>query len=178
MSRMNWKFGAVLGSIVIAMGSFITATSRAQVQTTFEPNTDRLGSDYFDFQLPAPQPSLCQQACLGDNNCRAWTYVQPGFQGPQARCYLKNPAPPPTPSNCCVSGAKTVQIPTQSCDQLWVARNSIYKMHRYCFRTQRAIDYFGNEGCIFQNEDDVPLTSAERAQIAQYRAQERAMGCP
>jgi hypothetical protein len=64
-----------------------------------------------------------------------------------------------------------------TCDQLWVARNSIYKARGYCFKTQRAISYFGNGGCIFQNEGDVPFSGAERAQIAQIQAQERAMGC-
>jgi uncharacterized membrane protein len=169
------------GAIAMAFAGLLAVSARAEPATTFEPNTDRFGSDYFGFDLPGPQPSLCQQACIGDQNCRAWTYVNPGVQGPHARCYLKNPAPPPTPSNCCVSGAKGFvpqpPPPGQTCDQLWVARNSIYKIRGYCFKTQRAISYFGNAGCIYQNEDDVPLTQADRAQIAQIQAQERAMGC-
>jgi hypothetical protein len=64
-----------------------------------------------------------------------------------------------------------------TCQQLWVARNSIYKARGYCFKTQRAISYFGNAGCIYQNEGDVPFSGAERAQIAQIRSQEQAMGC-
>jgi hypothetical protein len=64
-----------------------------------------------------------------------------------------------------------------TCQQLWVARNSIYKARGYCFKTQRAIAYFGNAGCIYQNEGDVPFSGPEQAQIAQYQAQERAMGC-
>jgi hypothetical protein len=64
-----------------------------------------------------------------------------------------------------------------TCQQLWVARNSIYKARGYCFKTPRAISYFGNGGCIHQNEGDVPFSAAERAQIAQIRSQERAMGC-
>ena len=64
-----------------------------------------------------------------------------------------------------------------TCDQLWVARNSIYKAHGYCFKTQRAIQHFGNGGCTFQNEGDIPLTQAERGLIGQYGAQERAQGC-
>jgi hypothetical protein len=64
-----------------------------------------------------------------------------------------------------------------TCDQLWVARNSIYKAHGYCFKTERAIQHFGNGGCTFQNEADIPLTQAERSLIAQYGAQERAQGC-
>jgi YARHG domain-containing protein len=64
-----------------------------------------------------------------------------------------------------------------SCDQLWIARNAIYKAHGYCFKTQRAINYFGNGGCYINDDGAVPLTAAERAEIAQYQAQERAMGC-
>jgi hypothetical protein len=64
-----------------------------------------------------------------------------------------------------------------TCDQLWVARNSIYKARGYCFKTQRAIQYFGNAGCMYQNENYIPFTQAERARIAQYLAQERAQGC-
>ncbi len=64
-----------------------------------------------------------------------------------------------------------------TCDQLWVARNSIYKAHGFCFKTERAIQYFGNGGCTFENEGAVPFTQAERTLIGQYAAQERAQGC-
>lgn len=64
-----------------------------------------------------------------------------------------------------------------TCEQLWVARNSIYKARGYCFKTQRAIQHFGNAACIHQNENDVPFTESERALIAQYVAQERTQGC-
>src|SRR5690349_15037948 len=33
------------------------------------------------------------------------------------------------------------------CDDLWVQRNSIYKAYGYCFKTPKAINYFGNAGC-------------------------------
>ena len=64
-----------------------------------------------------------------------------------------------------------------TCDQLWVARNSIYKAHGYCFKMNRAIQHFGNGGCFVQNENDISLSQAERTLIAQYVAQERAQGC-
>jgi hypothetical protein len=64
-----------------------------------------------------------------------------------------------------------------SCESLWIARNSIYKARGYCFKTTRAINYFGNAGCIYDNEDAVPLTQADRAAIAGIQAQERALGC-
>jgi YARHG domain len=65
----------------------------------------------------------------------------------------------------------------QSCQQLWVERNSYYKRHRYCFKTQRAIAYFGNGGCIYHNEAAVPLSRAERERIGQIQRLERAYGC-
>lgn len=44
----------------------------------------------------------------------------------------------------------------QDCQQLWVERNSYYKELGYCFKTQTAIEYFGNGGCHIRNESEVP----------------------
>jgi hypothetical protein len=65
----------------------------------------------------------------------------------------------------------------QSCFDLWVQRNSIYKRAGYCFKTSRAIRYFGNGGCSYDYEGDLPLSSGERAQIARILGMERRMGC-
>ena len=64
-----------------------------------------------------------------------------------------------------------------TCDSLWVARNAIYKAKGFCFKTPRAINYFGNAGCRFDDEGAVPLTSADQAAIASIQARERALGC-
>ena len=66
----------------------------------------------------------------------------------------------------------------QGCMQLWVERNSYYKRAGYCFRTARAISFFGNGGCYINDLGAVPLSRSERARIAQIDAQERAMSCP
>ena len=63
------------------------------------------------------------------------------------------------------------------CTQLWVARNSIYKEYGYCFKTARAIRYFGNAGCQHDNERDLPISRADRARINQIVREERALGC-
>jgi len=63
------------------------------------------------------------------------------------------------------------------CQQLWVQRNQIFKVHGYCFKTQAAVDYFGNAGCLYNNQDSVPVTSAERSFIFRIVARERALGC-
>jgi hypothetical protein len=63
------------------------------------------------------------------------------------------------------------------CHRLWVERNQIYADHGYCFKTERAISYFGNEGCRYEYEADVPLSRRERARISRIQAQEREYGC-
>jgi hypothetical protein len=64
-----------------------------------------------------------------------------------------------------------------ACFRLWVARNSIYKANGYCFKTERAISYFGNAGCMYNYEGDVPLSSYDRRRIARIQAEERDLGC-
>ena len=72
-----------------------------------ELDTDRLGSDFRDFDLPLALPELCQTICATDSNCKAWTYVKPSYQGQRARCWLKNSVPNPSRNTCCISGVKT-----------------------------------------------------------------------
>jgi YARHG domain len=65
----------------------------------------------------------------------------------------------------------------QTCQSLWVERNSYYKAAGYCFHTPRAIRHFGNAGCRFDNESAVPLSRATRNRIAQIVQAERNLGC-
>jgi YARHG domain-containing protein len=65
----------------------------------------------------------------------------------------------------------------QSCYDLWVQRNSVYKVAGYCFKTPRAIRYFGNAGCTYDNEADVPLSPNQRRQIASITEMEGRLGC-
>ena len=62
-------------------------------------NTDRRGSDYKAFDLQKPDPALCQDACLRDPRCMAWTYERP-------RCWLKQAIPKKSKKPNCVSGYK------------------------------------------------------------------------
>ena len=45
-----------------------------------------------------------------------------------------------------------------SCEGLWNQRNMIFKAARYCFKTQRAIQEFGNAGCQYDDLTSVPLS--------------------
>ena len=65
----------------------------------------------------------------------------------------------------------------QSCGQLWYQRNSIYKEAGYCFRTPRAIRAFGNAGCSYDSEYDVPLSPRQRQRVNDIKAMERDLGC-
>ena len=79
-------------------------TDQAEAQSTIEPNTDRMGMDYANFDLAASDPQLCRDACLKDPGCRAWTFVRPPKQGPKPRCWLKHGVPKATGDPLCVSG--------------------------------------------------------------------------
>ena len=77
--------------------------------------------------------------------------------------------------------AAAIAVPSsasaQTCQSLWVERNSYYKAAGYCFKTARAIAYFGNAGCRHDDEASVPLSPAVRARIAEIIRLERRFGC-
>ena len=69
------------------------------------------------------------------------------------------------------------QASAQSCQALWVERNTFYKNAGYCFKTARAISYFGNAGCRYNNEAALPLSSYAQTRIAEIVRLERQYGC-
>ncbi len=64
-----------------------------------------------------------------------------------------------------------------SCGVLWEIRNSIFKERGYCFKTARAIRRFGNAGCQYDEEAEVPLSGIERDNVAAIRRAERLSAC-
>lgn len=75
-------------------------------QSTFEPGVDRPGFDYRSFSIPKPRARLCEEACLADPRCRAWTFVDTKIIGPLASCWLKDQVPESKSNTCCVSGVR------------------------------------------------------------------------
>jgi hypothetical protein len=66
---------------------------------------DRTGGDYRNFNSATdPAGAPCKAICEGENRCRAWTYVRPGYIGASARCYLKSRLTRPRRKPCCISG--------------------------------------------------------------------------
>jgi len=70
-----------------------------------------------------------------------------------------------------------LRVQADACAGLWEERNEIYRGAGYCFKTRRAIATFGNAGCQYDNEADVPLSHRQRLRINDIRAAERRLGC-
>lgn len=66
---------------------------------------------------------------------------------------------------------------TKACHQIWVIRNQIFKDAGYCFKTTTAINYFGNAGCRYDDEYDVPLSQGNRDVIRDLKAEAARLGC-
>jgi hypothetical protein len=73
--------------------------------------------------------------------------------------------------------ATTCSAFSQSCNDLYIERNEIYKEGGFCFKTNRAINTFGNEGCRYDNINDVPLSRNDRARVSELRRLENRFGC-
>lgn len=70
------------------------------------------------------------------------------------------------------ASAQALPMDAMSCKQLWVKRNQIYKANGYCFKTEKAIKYFGNADCYI----DVPLSKKEMKRVMTYRHWEEGRG--
>jgi len=64
-----------------------------------------------------------------------------------------------------------------TCDFLYTMRNAIYAQHGYCFRTQRGIATFGNQGCVSGNVNALGLNRIEQTNAATILKAERMLGC-
>ena len=133
----------------VSIASWWSAPTRAQTaqDQVRNANTDRPGFDVANFDIfPAP-PLLsaeanCMERCRHSPMCLAWTFVKPGIQGPNARCWLKNRIPAARANNCCVSG---VDPKTNEPDTNRPGRD------------YRSFDLVGNyqvEQCVGQCEND------------------------
>ena len=90
----------VLVALSLALAPIVALTQ----PSTFEPRVDRPGSDYRNFTPRNPDPGDCREACLAEQQCRAWTFVRPDIQGPNAVCWLKDSVPEAQGNDCCTSG--------------------------------------------------------------------------
>jgi len=68
-------------------------------------------------------------------------------------------------------------LASSNCADLWYRRNSIFKEAGYCFKTRRAIKAFGNAGCLYYRQDDVPLLETDRQNINLIQRSEKSKRC-
>jgi hypothetical protein len=85
------------GSILMRDGS---------TTVSFEPDINRPGSDFTNFEAIGDRMEICRDACAAESSCVAYTYVRPGVQRPRAVCWLKSTVPPANVEGCCISGVK------------------------------------------------------------------------
>jgi PAN domain len=103
---MKWLwFSRPLFLLGIAMVLGYSGVALAQ-SPALEFGVDRPGSDSFSFDMVRAEPTDCQAVCLLNLDCQAWTFVRPGFQSANARCWVKSQVPAPRDAPCCVSGVK------------------------------------------------------------------------
>jgi YARHG domain len=65
-----------------------------------------------------------------------------------------------------------------NCEQLWLARNRLFKEAGYCFKTPRAIAAFGNAGCLYDDVSAVHLPAEKRSFVEAILRAERLKACP
>jgi hypothetical protein len=94
-----WQPSALPGLTRVGGGAAATMGER-------EHDKNRWGGDFNSFAVGSDHTDTCEDACKNDPKCLAWTYVKPGIQASQARCYLKNVIPAISDDVCCVSGTK------------------------------------------------------------------------
>jgi hypothetical protein len=70
-----------------------------------------------------------------------------------------------------------MEVQQLGCQNLYTLRNVIYRDNGYCFKTARAIAELGNEGCIHDDADAVPLNAYERANVELVKRVETAKNC-
>lgn len=64
-----------------------------------------------------------------------------------------------------------------SCDDLWIVRNTIYYEAGYCFKTDAALDYFGDDQCEYDDAEDLSFSTFEQRNINTIVAVEKQKGC-
>ena len=64
-----------------------------------------------------------------------------------------------------------------NCGELWFVRNAILDDHNYCFKTEKGISAFGNDGCAFHDIADLELNGFEQFNLKALSRMEQIKGC-
>ena len=149
VTRMIFRRALVFAFLIGLCSAFGLARA-AEV----ESGVNRIGSDYKDFEMVPTIAGFgpCKSACEFDEQCKSWTFVQSGVQGPKAHCWLKNSVPKATNDKCCVSG---LPVRAHGCEIGGKVRMDI--LDRDCQEAQTT-------GCIKRLLSDAQYKGCLRAQ--------------
>ena len=95
--------GLILASAFVVVASSGISSASAAPGENFSLNTDRPGNDIRNIPFNG-DAQACLKRCNRERDCRAWTFVKAGVQGPSAVCFLKAPIPRAVANPCCTSG--------------------------------------------------------------------------
>lgn len=98
----------------MALWMIVAGAGGAFAQAPMMNGVDLPGRDYNSFWTN--DVNQCRASCLGDGRCVAWTWVRPGVQGADGRCWLKNSIPPQQANNCCISSVERSSVPAGMMD--------------------------------------------------------------
>lgn len=76
-----------------------------------------------------------------------------------------------------LAAAGDIQGDAYDCNELWRMRNAMFKEAGYCFKSPRAIALFGNAGCRFDSDADVPFSDNQRAVLSDIKRSEKRQAC-
>ncbi|WP_420391725.1 PAN domain-containing protein [Acuticoccus sp.] len=116
------------GSEALTSGIKVTIPNPIPWQVTAEWSTNRPGRDYRNVAVSHGNARACQTLCAGEGACVAYTYVPPGVQGREARCWLKSSAPAKRSEAGRVSGVRrsyedyerTATVESDECGPGWL----------------------------------------------------------
>jgi PAN domain len=117
----------VVGALnMLFLAFLLVPVSFVQTAAAWETGTDRPGMDYRNFWINRNIEAFvavkqCEDACKNDSQCKAFTYVNAGVQGTNARCYLKKGVPSQVKNKCCTSGVVRPATKADYCNNYAIA---------------------------------------------------------
>jgi PKD repeat protein len=103
---VNYLFPCPVSFYVHKKGQPFTVQTPAGISMQTMDRTDLRGNDYRVELLTRSVPKDCSDWCILEKNCKAATYVNPGVQGTEARCWLKNTVPASSENSNTISFVK------------------------------------------------------------------------
>lgn len=108
---LHGRYGIHVNAVGLICGPWIKPNAPStplvvndEWMSTWETRTNRPGADYTDFVVATN--TECRNVCLGQPQCQAWAYANPGVYGPQPHCWLKSAVPPLVRDTNLISGVK------------------------------------------------------------------------